>query len=82
MQVTDSAIRDLGYDPDEVNLFDPETNIMFGTAYLARLKYTYGLDTWEKVIRGYNGGPTGYKKPQTVAYYQRVMAAWRALENA
>ena len=81
MQITDTAIRDLGYNPEEVNLFDPETNIMFGTAYLARLKYVYGLDTWEKVIRGYNGGPDGYKEPQTLSYYHRVMAAWRALNG-
>jgi soluble lytic murein transglycosylase len=38
------------------DLFDPDTNIVLGTAYFAQLKERYGGKTYQ-VIAGYNAGP-------------------------
>ena len=37
-------------------LYDPETNIRYGTYYLSRLHDRYG--DWEVTLAAYNGGPT------------------------
>lgn len=43
------------------NIHDIDTNILFGTAYLARLKTLYSNDL-KLMLAAYNGGPTCAKK--------------------
>jgi len=70
MQVTELTAGDIAQkflkEPrSNYNLFDPKTNIEFGTAYLAYLRDEFGtypddpdwLRTVELVAAGYNGGP-------------------------
>jgi soluble lytic murein transglycosylase-like protein len=70
MQITgptakEIASKHLKEPVSQYNLFDPETNIEFGTAYLAYLRDTFGEwqqgPSWnytaELVAAGYNGGP-------------------------
>ena len=58
MPSTSESVANMGlvdsttYDPD--NLTDPETNIMYGTAYLSYLQSN--LDTQDEVIAAYNAG--------------------------
>jgi len=70
MQITpltakDIASKYLKHPVSKYNLWDPRTNIEFGTAYLAYLRDTFGSwqqgpswdSTVELVAAGYNGGP-------------------------
>lgn len=70
MQVMDPTAADIAAkflkEPrDQYDIFDPRTNIEFGTAYLAYLRNEFGspqhAPTWiasvELVAAGYNGGP-------------------------
>lgn len=70
MQITpltakDIATKYLKKPVTRYNIWDPRTNIEFGTAYLALLRKTFGAvnqgPTWngtvELVAAGYNGGP-------------------------
>jgi soluble lytic murein transglycosylase-like protein len=70
MQITaptakDIAAKFLKQPRTQYDLFDPETNIEFGTAYLAYLRKEFGtakqgpswIQTVELVAAGYNGGP-------------------------
>lgn len=55
MQLTDIATAEV---PVHGNVWDPETNIKMGTAYLAQLRYRYGYHTKEAIAVAYNVGPT------------------------
>lgn len=70
MQITgptekDIAAKFLKQPIKNVNIYDPTTNIEFGTAYLAYLRDTFGewnhSPTWDSTVElvaaGYNGGP-------------------------
>ena len=70
MQITgptekDIAAKFLNQPIKNVNIYDPTTNIEFGTAYLAYLRDTFGewnhSPTWDSTVElvaaGYNGGP-------------------------
>lgn len=46
---------------DRWNIHDIDTNILFGTAYLARLKTLYSNDL-KLMLAAYNGGPTCARK--------------------
>lgn len=54
MQVMPSTAKDMGYDRPE-DLYDPETAIRAGTAYLSKMKAMVGGDT-EKALAAYNWG--------------------------
>ena len=61
MQITPDTFRwltnDILYDHfDEGMLYDPETNIRYGTYYLTRLFRQFG--SWELALIAYNAGPT------------------------
>jgi soluble lytic murein transglycosylase-like protein len=71
MQITpitakDIAAHDLKQSVSKYNIWDPTTNIEFGTAYLAKLRSVYGSpdqgpswnSTVELVAAAYNGGYT------------------------
>ena len=45
---------------DSAMLYDPETNIKYGTYYLSRLYLQFG--TWDEVYAAYNAGPTTVEK--------------------
>lgn len=57
-------------------LFDPETSMWHGTAYLKWLS-NYGgrAHSEEWIVRGYNGGPGGATAGYTAGYYERFLAA-------
>ncbi len=101
MQVSDEAASDMAafgyvdedlYDPG--NLFDPTTNIHYGTAYLSYLLVRYGGDE-EAAITAYNAGPSNVDRwmkwggklsdaidfAETKAYLVSVMAAKDAYEK-
>ena len=59
MQLLQSTAEDmaknyLNENPDTINLYDPETNIKYGTYYLQYLFSLFG--SWEKAIIAYNWG--------------------------
>lgn len=75
MQVTpptaaDIAAKYLKTAVSEYDLYDPETNIEFGTAYIAYLRSEFGepgqRPSWDKTVEliaaGYNGGPGNANK--------------------
>ncbi len=45
-----------GENLDSATLYDPETNIKYGTYYLSKLYLQFG--TWDEVYAAYNAGPT------------------------
>ena len=45
-----------GENLDSATLYDPETNIKYGTYYLSQLYLRFG--TWDEVYAAYNAGPT------------------------
>lgn len=45
-----------GENLSSATLYDPETNIKYGTYYLSKLFLQYG--TWDEVYAAYNAGPT------------------------
>lgn len=72
--------RDMGYRnygfPELSDLMDAEVSMYFGAAYLDYLKNTRrDLDTEEKIVRGYNGGPAGFKRSATLPYWQKYKRA-------
>ena len=56
-----------GEELDAGMLYDPETNIRYGTCYLAYLYSEFGL--WETVYAAYNCGPGRVKEWQTSEDY-------------
>ena len=70
MQLFPAAATDAGVDPN--NLFDPQNNVMGGTAYLRQMLDRFGP---EKAFQAYNQGPTsvasGKNTPEGLAYQQK-----------
>lgn len=62
MQIMPSTAKYIAkiYDIEYTDLYDTETNIQIGMAYLARLKDRFG--SYELTAAGYNGGNGGAKK--------------------
>lgn len=60
MQLTEGTYNDikrwLGESDIENDIYDPETNIRYGTYYLSRLYNNY-FQNWELVYAAYNAGP-------------------------
>lgn len=57
-------------------LFDPETSMYHGVAYLKFLSFYQGRSRSEEfVVRGYNGGPGGATRDYTLGYWDRYLAA-------
>jgi len=62
--------------PSLAELHDPEVSMYFGAAYIDYLKNKRrDLDTEEKIIRGYNGGPAGYRRSATLPYWKKYLDA-------
>lgn len=59
MQITPITAKHLGL-PKDADLFDPETNIMAGAAYIAELLGRFGNE--EDALRAYNAGPTRIRR--------------------
>jgi soluble lytic murein transglycosylase-like protein len=59
MQITPDTARFVGVDHGQ-KLFDPQTNINAGTAYLKYLMQTH--DTFDEVLAAYNAGPGNVRK--------------------
>src|SRR4030042_291430 len=75
MQILYGTAKQVGFTGNPDDLFDPEINIRFGTAYQAWLYKRYG--DWNAVIHAYNEGPGNYDKGKRVqTYYGRVFARW------
>lgn len=55
MQLLNRTAVSLGYSGDPAGLFDPDTNIKYGTKLLAQLQASYG-DNFSKVYSAYNSG--------------------------
>ncbi|HDD44572.1 MAG TPA: hypothetical protein ENG63_06920 [Candidatus Desulfofervidus auxilii] len=79
MQITLPAARDMSFKGDVKELFNPDTNIKYGCAYLAWLKERPHINTWTKVIAGYNAGPD--LKPWPQRYIEGVTRWWRKIRN-
>jgi len=68
MQISGPAARDMGYKGSLIGLFDPQTNINYGTKYLKWLfdqfsATPYNIDSkWRKVISAYNIGIGNVRK--------------------
>jgi len=62
------------------SLYDPETSVYFGAAYLDWLIRTYG-GTTEQIARRYNGGPRGDRVAQTAEYWRRYQIANATLKE-
>lgn len=68
MQLLGSTAQALGYSGDPSGLFDPDTNIMFGTKLLSQLQAKYGADDPASIYSAYNSGsPTKYQTSSQVA---------------
>ena len=82
--------------PDEKLLFDPETNIRYGTYYLQYLLSRFG--TWEKAIIAYNWGEGNFSEfleeegytsgdynsipvKETRNYIKKVMHHWKKYQE-
>jgi soluble lytic murein transglycosylase-like protein len=66
MQVDPAAVQhmyDRGRLPEaeDMNLYNPEDNILAGMTYLDYLKRRYG-GSWHKILQMYNLGPGSYQK--------------------
>ena len=68
-------------------LKDPRINIALSRWYLRRLRNTYKCDTLEKVLAGYNCGPTKLKSvgydinkcpAETRAYVKKIMKGYKS----
>lgn len=74
---------DMGYRakgvPDQADLLEPETSLYFGAAYLDWLwrAYSWAKDSEEAWVRAYNGGPGGYNREWTAAYWRKYQDAKR-----
>ena len=63
LPATARAMDDIGIAPARVEkLAEPETSVLFGAAYLARLKRQYRA--WDRVFTVYNMGPGNYEVHQ------------------
>lgn len=76
MQLLLRTARGLGFTGEPDLLYDPELNIMLGTALLAQLLKRFG--TWEDALAAYNGGrprrgTSGQLEPRLQAYVDKVM---------
>lgn len=66
--------------PDATDLFDPETSMYFGAAYVDYLlRYRGEAHPEEWVIRAYNGGPGGADSAATAPYWAKYAAARQRL---
>jgi len=75
MQILYGTAKQMGYSGEPDGLFDPETNIRYGTAYQLWLYNRY--HDWNAVIHSYNEGPGNYDKGKRVTtYFGRVYARW------
>jgi soluble lytic murein transglycosylase-like protein len=81
-QVMPATARDLGIDPPERLLTDPELAIDAGARYLRHLHQRFGNDL-PRVLAGYNAGPGAVVRhggippyPETRAYVGRVLASY------
>jgi hypothetical protein len=72
MQLTPIAVRDLGADPDQVNLDNPVVNIYLGARYLAKMFKLFNGDA-NKALRAYNAGPTAVQKYGGMPPYDETM---------
>lgn len=67
MQITMPAAKDVGYKGSDEGLYDPKTNILVGSKYLAYLmkRFDAGSYTitngWEKAVAAYNAGAANIK---------------------
>ena len=67
------------------DLMKPEVNVIVGTAYLIRLIAKYG--NWKDALIAYNIGHSAVdrmrelNRPLPTAYYENVMAKYRALSQ-
>lgn len=68
MQVTPEIARSFGI--DSRRLYDPQTNINIGTAYLKSLLANY--DTVDKALAAYNAGPANVKKYKGVPPFRET----------
>jgi len=74
MQVLFSTAQQMGYTGDPEGLFQPETNIEYGTRYLRHQRSRYA--TLAEAIAGYNAGTatwTDYGRLTNATYVQRVL---------
>lgn len=67
MQLLYSTARGLGYSGQPDGLYDPETNVYYGTKLLSQLRGKYGADP-SRVYSAYNSGsPDKYRTSSQVA---------------
>jgi len=76
--------KDLGFNaygiPNEDELYDPETSMYFGAAYLTWLSTYKGKKQSEEfVVRGFNGGPNGIRLKATQRYWEKYQKAKKEL---
>lgn len=81
MGLTLPAARDMGYTGTSQGLFDPETNIKFGTKYLAWISQRWDTVNPAEIYSAYNSGrPKLYLSSSEVASnverFLRFMAEW------
>ncbi|RZI44688.1 lytic transglycosylase domain-containing protein [Herbaspirillum sp. HC18] len=69
MQITPATARFVGVSSGK-SLYDPQTNINAGTAYLKYLLSTH--DTFEEVLAAYNSGPGNVRKYNGVPPFQET----------
>lgn len=76
MQILYSTARSLGYSGTPEGLFDPRTNIMLGTKYIAQLIERWGMD-FKRVYSAYNSGnPDKYLTSAQVARNVNRAVEW------
>lgn len=77
MQVTLPAARDVGYRGPEDGLFDPYTNIKYGTRYLRKMIDRFHGDLY-KAIAAYNAGPSNVERGRYNKWYvAKVLAIYK-----
>ena len=76
MQILYGTAQEVGYSGDPSGLFDPETNILYGTKY--QLKLYRRFNDFDAVIHAYNEGPGNYNKGKRVPVYYGKVTAQRA----
>ncbi len=65
---------------EQVDLFDPYTNVELGTMYLAMLLQDYG--SVEKALAAYNGGPRAVQHWRTNLYARKVLKVYNSRPKA